>query len=379
MTKRKRTDDYGIEFSGPARTAAGWAIPVPQAFRERLDILSTPRKGGAQWTQGMPPQYTFAGGDVFYDPPDVREMRWGDALAVLRRMVKVEEAKPDVLDGKTVRSGFVVFQLSHYDDGEVSDTERREVTQRGFVAFLRDGVIPEGEEVLKADVPRVGSDEPRRWELVYEDANGDSTTRVVRPRVVVLRQQQVYVSGVCELAQASRDFRADRIRSLIDLSTGEVPDDPTAWIVGQVDLLGDTGSRTGRPRAAADPGKQLKEEIKRGLRVLLALAVADGPLTEPEREILIAYAQVRAAMVGLPNVVDLRSFVTGMVERMRPARDVAQLALRNQSRDYRVWPEHHRVLSQFAHEIAVLGSGTPAEQAILDDLAAAEVVVVDDW
>ena len=271
MTKRKRTDDYGIEFSGPAGTAGGWAIPVPQAFRERLDILSTPRKGGVQWTQGVPPQYTFASGDVFYDPPDVREMRWGDALAVLRRMVKVEKATPDALDGKTVRSGFVVFQLSHYEDGEVFETERREVSQRGFVAFLRDGVIPDSEEVLRADVARMDTDEPRRWEIVYEDASGGSTTRVVRPRVVILRQQQVYVSGVCELAQAHRDFRADRIRSLMDLGTGEAPDDPVAWIVGQVDLPDAAGSRAARPRAASDHGKRPQAELKRGWRVLLPL------------------------------------------------------------------------------------------------------------
>ena len=84
-------------------------------------------------------------------------------------------------------------------------------------------------------------------------------------------------------------------------------------------------------------------------------------------------------MVKLPGAVDLRELVTGMVERMRPSREVAQLALRNQSRSDRALPDHHRILSRFAHEMAVLGSGAPAERAILDDLAAAEVVLSDEW
>lgn len=169
MSKRPRTEDYGIVFGGPAKTAVGWAIPVPEAFQARLDILFTPRKGGHRLTQGQPPQYSFASGDVLYDPPEVRNLRWGDALPIMRRMVKVDDAVSDALDGREVRSGTVTFRLSFHADGREIKALHHKVTQRGFVAFLRDGEIPKDEDL--SDGPISIPDGEEAPELVLSTSN----------------------------------------------------------------------------------------------------------------------------------------------------------------------------------------------------------------
>lgn len=145
--RSRRTEQFDIRFVDGL--AEGWTFDVPTAFRDALDIIysqyvdkaeSTKQRKAYRWvwTRGQPPLRSFDIGHIFYDPPGVRRMRWGDALRVLRRRVQVREAKPDV-EGEA--EGWVRFELVHYEGGEAVRTEEHTLSQGEFEKFLRSGVI----------------------------------------------------------------------------------------------------------------------------------------------------------------------------------------------------------------------------------------------
>lgn len=184
-TKRKRlirTEELGINFSNGF--ADGWAFDVSEAFKQNLDISLIERIDKAKntekqrqlgrklekhekikktvWTRGNPPAYSFAEGHIFYDPPGVRSMIWGDALKVLRRTVQVMRATPDpgalIMPGTideddaeatepmtapdTGGPGLVAFEVLYYQSGEITRSEIKELSQRDFADFLWMGVYP---------------------------------------------------------------------------------------------------------------------------------------------------------------------------------------------------------------------------------------------
>lgn len=162
--KRRRTEKIGIEFNEHGE-AIDWVFDVVDAFKESLDIkymqyvdkektkelrrkLGRDKDGSGKpvvatrmaWTRGVPPTLSFQQGHVFYDPPGARRkgMPWNDALAVMRRAVRVREAKPDTEDGQR---GWVKFELSHYEQGKVLRTEQYQCSQQELEIFLKTGVL----------------------------------------------------------------------------------------------------------------------------------------------------------------------------------------------------------------------------------------------
>ncbi len=132
---------------------------VPEVFRDQLDILQLqyvdkerskelrkqqpkdedgrpPTVYRMVWSRGVPPFLNFDVGDVFYDP-DIRNIVWADALKVLRRAAQVTEAKSDDPPG----TGWVKFNLCHYEDGKAVRTESHSLSQAEFEAFLRTGCL----------------------------------------------------------------------------------------------------------------------------------------------------------------------------------------------------------------------------------------------
>lgn len=359
MAKRSRTDNFEIEFSGPGETIRGWAFPVSSAFREPLDIQFTQRKGGARWTQGEPPQYQFSAGARFFDPPAARQMVWSDALRVMQRVIKIESATPDVLDGSNVRSGFVAFRIDYYQDGKITSTERNEATQRGFVSLLRDGVIPDQELVKETRLPKRHGMTPR-WTLTMSGSNDEQYERTVRARSLVERQDVLYIDGVCEYARAPRQFRVNDIIQIFDLDTGEIVEDPRNWIA----VLKQTA-------IDAMPGA-LKEEAKRGLRVLMAIAAAGGGLNDERRALLKRYTLSRASMIGVTVDDNVSAVIEALLGRMRPSREVALAALEKQSRlDREKWPDHHGLILEVASALALACDPCNEVNLILQDISSA--------
>jgi hypothetical protein len=184
MKNRNRTENIDFEFAHGV--AKDWAFDVSEAFRSSLDIaymrradkvanaalkaelgrsLEAHEKTWRQvWTQGDPPAYAFAEGDVFYDPPGVRAMAWRDALKVLCRTVEVLSAKPDpgalapeISDDDEASSdgaeeapneepsggsGWVRYRIRYYEAGTVTRQDTGNLRQCEFAAFLRTGTVP---------------------------------------------------------------------------------------------------------------------------------------------------------------------------------------------------------------------------------------------
>lgn len=243
MGKRARTAEYGIDFSGPAESAAGWAIPVTAAFRERLDILWTSwkDKGLRQgWTQGVPACFSFTVGDVFYDPPEVRAMAWGEALKILKRTVRVLEAKPDVEHGAGIIDGEVTFLYSEGDNLAPEAGRKIRTTQHRFVEFLRSGVLPM--DLTGRRIEAHGSNKmPLRavsaFPIKYCNAEGVVSERNVFAMMLRTNHGSVYLDAICRTSQAPKSFRADRILHLVDPETGEVFEGETVvpWLFALAD------------------------------------------------------------------------------------------------------------------------------------------------
>jgi hypothetical protein len=157
--RRKRTTNLGITFE--SGMADGWAYGVPLLFRESLDIFQlryvdkeltkTLRlaKGKRDefgqlrtvfvrlWTRGVPPALTFREGDIFYNPPNVRNMRWSAALRELTHSIQIIAAQPDADDG--TGGGWVEFEERRYRDGQIESHGVRRVAQCEFETILRLG------------------------------------------------------------------------------------------------------------------------------------------------------------------------------------------------------------------------------------------------
>lgn len=179
MKKRNRTEQLGIEFENGI--AKEWAFDVSESFKPSLDIaymqradkeanvalkaeLGRPLEASEKtwrmvWTRGNPPAYSFAEGDIFYDPAGVRAMEWAESLKVLRRTVQVigaipdpdalplktsdeeepqqDEPEPSVSNGSG--SGWVRYRVFYYEAGEIVRQEVEDLRQRDFAEFLRTG------------------------------------------------------------------------------------------------------------------------------------------------------------------------------------------------------------------------------------------------
>jgi hypothetical protein len=94
--------------------------------------------------------------------------------------------------------------------------------------------------------------------------------------------------GFCHLRGALREFRSDRIVSLIDLSTGEVPDDASGWLASHA-------------LNSASPLNAVLPE----LTVLAFLAKADGSLDPDETEAIVDFV-LAAADRPIPDLDEIR-------------------------------------------------------------------------
>lgn len=155
--RNRRNEDYGIVFANGC--CDGWAFDVCDAFRTSLDIgygplvdkeataaarRKNPKAKAVQrmvWTRGVPPLLSFERGHVFYEPPGVRVMAWGEALKVLRRVLRVTDGAPD---GDADLNGWVVFTVEHYEGGRIVRRGSHRCSQAEFEVVLRSGALPAG-------------------------------------------------------------------------------------------------------------------------------------------------------------------------------------------------------------------------------------------
>lgn len=282
MATRPRIREFDIDFTGPAAAAAGWAIPPVAAFRGALDIQQAEQvvagRKALVWTQGLPPAYGFSAGDIFYDPPEIRFLRWGAEEVV--RTVQVASALPDQEMGADVVSGEVVYET--WEGTKRRGVRRRRVTQEGFVDFLRTGVEPPELTgpataiIRRVDVIPLDEDakpkERRRWEIDYDHDDGDhddgGSRSKVRPLALHRYRGAAYLRAWVEAAKAVRMLDVARINRLTDLDSGEVVDgaDAAVWIAGAAGRARNAKSAEDNPYDGLKPHFRRTHDAKPGGR-----------------------------------------------------------------------------------------------------------------
>jgi hypothetical protein len=158
-TRNRRSTDLLATF--PNGYAAGWAMAVPECFRDALDIKLTeriqkhPETGKALtvmvWTQGKPPIYSFSAGDILYDTSLAYGSKWSNALAKISVSLQVESAVPDKLSTATSKiGGWVYFSEYHpvADGSRLGLVAKHRMTQDEFVATLKKATLPNGTSLL---------------------------------------------------------------------------------------------------------------------------------------------------------------------------------------------------------------------------------------
>lgn len=191
---------------------------------------------------------------------------------------------------------------------------------RGF----RDG--PDGDEIPESTEATPAL--PTAIHLVYEGSEGDSE-RVVTLLTAWRTGDVVYFKARCHLRRAIRTFRADRVLELICLATGEVPDDPAAWIAEHALFEGEL-----TPDYTPHALRLCRDE----LALLAFVGASDGVFDEDEVEVAVDYV-----MMSTERDID-RDLAARHIRRLAPS--IADLGdhLAALSRHQDRWPRLTRAM-----------------------------------
>lgn len=188
--------------------------------------------------------------------------------------------------------------------------------------------------------------------IKYIDARGVETARDIS----VQRFNQLYVEAWCFERDAWRTFRWDRISAAFNAQTGEVIDDPLAFMSDIV--------------VQAERCREYWPVVRRGLRILAYVAHCDGSVHPAEREVMRSYIRAAlAASKGAPNADEITlDALVAQTERTLPHPDTiresldAIVAHERQSTRYRIVAEHAVKL------VEADGTVTPEEQVMVAGL-----------
>lgn len=151
--------------------------------------------------------------------------------------------------------------------------------------------------------------------LIYVDAKGDNSTRLVSLKQLWRGDTGSYVTGYCYLRSAMRQFRIDRIQSVVEPETGEILCSGDEYF----DQLSSASQNPLRLR--------VWDEVKDGLRILSAFATVDDRLYKNEVLTILHYAKARAAKHGYEfDSVELKT-IERIIKSLRPTADCAKEAL----------------------------------------------------
>lgn len=121
-----------------------------------------------------------------------------------------------------------------------------------------------------------------RLRLSYQDAGGLLSERIVDVRECDTRNPEGCLIGHCHLRNAIRTFRLDRIRRAVDLETGEIIPEMTAYAAQKY---------AESPTASMD---KLLGDAADSLRALFYIGKADGRFTAKEKKIFLDFCQAAA-------------------------------------------------------------------------------------
>jgi hypothetical protein len=178
--------------------------------------------------------------------------------------------------------------------------------------------------------------------IEYEAADGTTTRRRVTFRRLRPNRQGDWVAEAwCHERNAPRSFRIDGIVSVFN-EDGEVLD-PEAWWRAAGVLIPKAGS----PQF---DGRALRDALRPGLSLLVALAHADGRLCAAEVGAIQGWAETEAFARGLPITCEISDQLGVLIPTMRPTAEAlpgyfASFAGGDPSRAARF----HRAVREVAH------------------------------
>ena len=134
------------------------------------------------------------------------------------------------------------------------------------------------DSVEMADATDAADTAPIVFHLVYEDAAGNVSQRIVTVRKIETSRSGPMLLCFCHLRQRARRFALDRVIEVFDVSTGEVHGDPTAFFLGHP-LLAVADTHEDRAfRLCADD-----------LTILTVVGAADGRFDPDEQDQLLVH------------------------------------------------------------------------------------------
>ena len=99
--------------------------------------------------------------------------------------------------------------------------------------------VPEARQRPAGSAPeKTGRRLTGAFDIEYRDGDGDLTERYIEASSLVDRGGKLYLYGWCEMRQAMRSFRVDRIEALTDGETGEIvePAEISRWLMARTGL-----------------------------------------------------------------------------------------------------------------------------------------------
>ncbi|WP_158511110.1 WYL domain-containing protein [Azospirillum thiophilum] len=178
----------------------------------------------------------------------------------------------------------------------------------------------------------------------YQDSKGTLSRRRITMRELYTNGERTYVQAFCHERRAARSFRFDRIVEVIDLD-GECHDPrrfftealglefPTVATVSSPTKTPASPVRFEQPaprnrvagpdvRTTDKPGMAQRRAARDGLRVLVALARADGELHPEEVEVILDYIAEQSDLCGVEMTEADRAALLPYLRRQQPGWDV---------------------------------------------------------
>jgi hypothetical protein len=160
--------------------------------------------------------------------------------------------------------------------------------------FRQQADAPDAPSMQASDTAAPELDGDMVFHLSYRDSAGNISERLVLVQRVYDRDGTLYVSGECQLRQAYRAFRVDRIETLANGRTGEVIRWPAPFLRGIAGLAERRSLDPHSPEsvAARSPNRKALDELRARTRptaiLMMALAHSDADFVEAERAAILA-------------------------------------------------------------------------------------------
>lgn len=160
----------------------------------------------------------------------------------------------------------------------------------------------------------------------YFGPTGVASTRTITVNEMVQGSQCIFLDAYCHATKRNRSFRLDRIRTIYDLD-GQTHSDPTKYIADIMMVDAKTLSKAVAANAAQEKPHLARAMLRDEVRVLMAIARADGHLHAKESEIVNKYLDWRLKSEKLALSKDEMAKLLYYVRNVNPTDKLVAQAL----------------------------------------------------